>query len=257
LLAVTNVGWAQTGTQSSTAGFSDAPAPTAPGATPPATVPSPGSEPAAPATEPAPPPPLAPAPPPPAPARAAEPARAESAAEKAEEPPYSRAGFYVSLGIGCSVVSLLCASDSGNGFYPAFATKFQIGASVSDTTMVHWTSRVEWKTYATAEFNSDGEVDYRTDEHPWGVGGVGITHFFSEKPTSLYIGADIGFSNMMDLDDFDNDFGFGLCEALGWEFVPNFAVEHSLCLGTADDGHSDHPGTSPFLASLTLNWLNR
>jgi hypothetical protein len=101
------------------------------------------------------------------------------------------------------------------------------------------TLRVEWKTYAEPEFNSDGEVEYHAKEHPWAVAGIGVTHFFSEKPTSLYIGGDIGVSDMMD-DDFDHDFGFGLCEALGWEFVPNFAVEHSLCLGTADDGQRDH-----------------
>jgi hypothetical protein len=232
----------------------DAPPPpattgTAPGAPPPASTSSPAET----TAEPPPPPP----PPPPAPpARSTEPQRHSEPEGGADEPePYSRRGFFFSLGIGCSVTSLLCTADSGNGFYPAFATKFQIGAAVSDTTIVHWTSRVEWKTYANQSFDTDtGDLETSTDIHPWGIGGVGITHFFSETPTSLYIGGDIGFSNMMDLDDGDNDFGFGLCEALGWEFQPNFSVEHALCLGTADDGN-DHTATSPFLASLTLNWL--
>ena len=199
-------------------------------------------------------PPVPPNPPLPPP-RSTEPTRSEPAADEPE--PYSRRGFYFSLGIGCSTTGLLCAADSGNGYFPAFATKFQIGAAVSDTTIVHWTSRVEWKTYASQSFNPNtGNIETHTDVHPWGVGGVGLTHFFSEAPTSLYIGADIGFSNMMDLDSGDNDFGFGLCEALGWEFQPNFAVEHALCLGTSDDGN-DHTPTSPFLASLTLNWLTK
>jgi hypothetical protein len=231
----------------------DAPPPpattgTAPGAPPPASSPPADTT----AEPPAPPPTPPPAPPPPStePQRRYEP-------EPGDEPePYSRRGFFFSLGIGCSVTSLLCTADSGNGFFPAFATKFQIGAAVSDTTIVHWTSRVEWRTYANQSFDTDGDLETRTEVHPWAVAGVGLTHFFSETPTSLYIGGDIGFSNMMDLDSGDNDFGFGLCEALGWEFQPNFSVEHALCLGTSDDGN-DHTPTSPFLASLTLNWLTK
>ena len=262
LLAVAIPALAQTGTTNppSSGSFpaADAPPPpattgTAPGASPPAS--STTTPPAEPTAEPS---ALPPTPPPAPPPRSPEPQRRYEPEPGTDEPePYSRRGFFFSLGIGCSVTSLLCTADSGNGFYPAFATKFQIGAAVSDTTIVHWTTRVEWKTYANQQFDTDtGDLETNTDIHPWGIGGVGLTHFFSETPTSFYIGGDIGFSNQMDLDDGDNDFGFGLCEALGWEFQPNFAVEHALCLGTSDDGN-DHTPTSPFLASLTLNWLTK
>ena|SRR5688572_6878253 len=226
----------------------------APGAPPPAS-----STPPPPAVTTAEPPALPPTPPPAPPPRSAEPQRDSEFETGADDEPesYSRRGFYFSLGIGCSVTGILCIADTGNGFFPAFATKFQIGAAVSDTTIVHWTSRIEWKTYVNEEFDiNTGNFETNNEIHPWGIGGVGLTHFFSETPTSLYIGADIGFSNMMDLERGENDFGFGLCEALGWEFQPNFAVEHALCLGTSDDGNN-HPPTSPFLASLTLNWLTQ
>ena len=93
----------------------------------------------------------------------------ETAADDEPEP-YSRRSFYFSLGIGCSVTGILCIADTGNGFFPAFATKFQIGAAVSDTTFVHWTSRVEWKTYVNEEFDiNTGEFETNTEIHSWGV----------------------------------------------------------------------------------------
>lgn len=217
--ASTRVALAQTGTPNpgspSSGSFPVGEAPPPPAATGTA----PGAPPSAPSTTPSPagtttePPALVQTPPPAPPPRSTEPERSPEFEPEVDDPePYSRRGFYFSLGIGCSVTGILCVADTGNGFFPAFATKFQIGAAVSDTTIVHWTSRVEWKTYVNEEFDiNTGNFETNNEIHPWGVGGVGLTHFFSETPTSLCIGADIGFSNMMDLEDGDNDFGFGLC----------------------------------------------
>ncbi|HEY3500337.1 MAG TPA: hypothetical protein VGK73_36850, partial [Polyangiaceae bacterium] len=231
-----------------------------PGATSTASDPQPAPDPApAAAADPAPAPPPRPAQDAPSPAPPAPPASVSPAELEPEDPPaYSRRGFYLSIGIGCAVgSSLFCSSAGSFNSYPAFATKFQIGVGVTDTIMIHWTSRVEWVTYTDSTFDPDtGSTTYDNELHPWGVGGIGITHFFSETPTSLYIGADIGYSNIMDFDRGENDFGFGTCAELGWEFAHHFSVEHALCLGTADDG-TEYPAAAPFLASLTLNYISK
>jgi hypothetical protein len=172
---------------------------------------------------------------------------------------YKRRGFYLSLGFGCEVGASILCSATGGAFGPSLATKFQIGAAVTDKLVLHWTSRVAWVHYEAID--DDSEPDYEL--HPWGVGGAGVTYFLENSRRSPYVGADLGFSNIGDFERGENHFGVGFCGVIGYEFGAHWSVEHALCLGTAKDEpdpNGERPGVyrpagSPFLATVTVNYL--
>jgi len=137
-----------------------------------------------------------------------------------------RKGFVLGFGLGGGYTSFTQTvefmgisetSDRENKF--GLNTDFKIGYAPSNQFLIYWMSNVNW--FGLENILGDNVTIAN------GVGGIGITYYFSPADKSAFIRGGIGGSTWMAPFDSDIDtwYGLGVVGGFGYEFAKHWSIE--------------------------------
>ena len=147
----------------------------------------------------------------------------------------SRKGFILGFGLGPGYAKYTETKDSSGTEVRSFDegkislfSDFKIGYAPSEKLMVYWMSKGAW-------FGVDSTVideDKETVSILGGMGGLGVTYFFSQEVPSFYVSAGVGFSSWsLPFEGTDPWTGIGAAGSIGYEFSRNWMLEASVLYG--------------------------
>lgn len=150
-----------------------------------------------------------------------------------------RKGFVLGMGLGPGFSSYTKVTDSsGTQIYSdkqskvGVFTDFKLGYAPSNHLMIYWMSKVAWtgRNDTLQQDTSSREEDVTVAT---GVGGIGVTYFFSAQSPSIFVSVGVGFVGWAyPFEDRDFWTGIGFTGGVGWEFRPNWVLEASVLMGT-------------------------
>ena len=130
----------------------------------------------------------------------------------------NRKGFIAGIGLGGG------QTDFGAD-YTGVLTNFKLGFAPSNQLLLYWHSTVVF-------FEDDFVEDIWID----GMGGLSAEYHFIDKPrNSLYGILGLGYHNVANTDEGDNEMGFGVRVGLGFEFLRHVSIEATLMKGFNDE----------------------
>ena len=125
-----------------------------------------------------------------------------------------RKGFVLGIGVGGGYSNFGLEDNYG------VLTNFKIGYAPSNRTLVYFQA-----TNVFFEATSYGWY-YEDDFYSDALGSLTVQYHFDDKPSGSFYGlGGIGYHNLMNWDESDNQIGFGARIGVGYEFARHFSVE--------------------------------
>lgn len=168
-----------------------------------------------------------------------------------------RKGFILGFGLGPGITSFTqtlavgsesITSDRENDF--GVQTDFRIGAGLDEQLQVYWTTKVSW-------FSMDN-VFGKSVTISNGVGGAGVTYYFSPLCPSWYVTGGLGVSSWTAPFENNSDawYGFGLSGGAGYEFSRHWSVDVSFTYGQpGEEVYGIRAESNAFAVKACLNVL--
>lgn len=131
-----------------------------------------------------------------------------------------------------------------------FITSFIIGGGLSPNVLLYYFNKVSFFPIENV-FGDNVAIAS-------GVGGLGVTYYFSPKAPSAFLAGGLGGATWTAPFESDSDwwFGFGTLFGAGYEFSPHWSIEADVALGWPSDEEMGIKATSNvFSLMVTFNGL--